>query len=181
MSIYYPAGCDAQIPDHVCDPCEVIEQGRVRSVAFIKNTVAFIDPSNPTEWQNYFKQGLIHIIPATKGTFDGGAEVETPGYGDQVTRLTGYNFTLTYQDPNFKKNCNFYNIIKNSRQYTVAFRTSTQILMVNATVQIIPKVPITDDVNSEVVWEVVVKWSDNDVPCPYDAPPTIFDKCVVND
>ena len=180
MSIYYPAGCDAEIPEHVCDPCEVIEQARVRSVAFINTSVAIADPSNPVEWQTAFDAGLIHLIPQTKGTFDGGAEVESPGYGDQVTRLTGYNFQLQYQDPNYKTNCNFYNAIKSSRSYKLAYRTSTQIHMVDATVQVIPKNPVSDDVNGEVVWDVLVKWSGSDLPCPFDVPPTIFDQCVVN-
>lgn len=180
MSIYYPAGCDANIPDHVCDPCEPIEQGRVRSMAFFKKSFSFIDPSNPVEWQTGFDNGDIILIPQTKGTFDGGAEVEAPGYGDQVTRLTGYNFQIQYQDPNYKTNCNFYNALKASRDYKAAYRTSSQIHIIDATVQVIPKNPVTDDVNSEVVWDVLVKWSGADVPCPFDVPPGIFDQCVVN-
>jgi hypothetical protein len=180
MSIYYPQGCDADIPDHVCDPCEEIEQGRLRSVAFIRKTVAFTDPSNPVEWQTYFDNGDIILIPQTKGTFDGGAEVEAPGYGDQATRLTGYNFQAQFQDPNYKLNCNFYNSLKNSRDFKFAYRTSTQIHMVDTVVQAIPKNPVTDDINGEVVWDVLVKWSGKDLPCPFDVPPTIFDACVVN-
>src|SRR6187549_2052815 len=125
MSAYYPTGCDALIPDHFCDPCETIEQGRIRSAAFIKDTFAFSDPTNPTEWTTGINAGDIIIIPQTKGTFDGGAEVESPGYGDQSTRLTGYNFQLQYQDPNYRQNCNFYNTLKNSRAYKVAYRTET--------------------------------------------------------
>lgn len=180
MSIYYPANCDAEIPDHVCDPCEDIEQGRVRSIAYIKKTVAFLDPTNPVEWQQQFDAGNIILIPQTKGTFDGGAEVESPGYGDQATRLTGYNFQLQYQDPNYRQNCAFYNALKNSRDWKVAYRTSSQIHLVEVAVSVIPKNPVQDDINSEVVWDVLVKWADKDVPCPYDVPPTIFDSCVVN-
>lgn len=180
MSIYYPADCDGTIPDHYCDPCEELEQGRIRSVAYIKKTFAFTDPSNPVEWQTGFDNGDIILIPQTKGTFDGGAEVTAPGYGDQNTRLTGYNFQVQYQDPNYAQNCNFYNAIKNSRQYKFAYRTSSKIHIVDYTVQVIPKNPVQDDVNSEVVWDVLVQWSGKDVPCPFDVPPTIFDSCVVN-
>ncbi|MFQ6415315.1 hypothetical protein ACLNB1_10290, partial [Streptococcus pneumoniae] len=84
---------------------------------------AFVDPSDPTEWRAGFISGDIILIPQTKGTFDGGAEVEAPGYGDQSTRLTGYNFQLQYQDPNYRQNCNFYNTLKNSRAYKAAYRT----------------------------------------------------------
>ena len=180
MAVYYPSGCDALIPDHICDPCESIETGRLRSVAFIKNTFAFIDPSNPTEWEAGFASGDIILIPQTKGTFDGGAEVEAPGYGDQSTRLTGYNFQAQYQDPNYRQNCAFYNAIKNSRGYKFAYRTQTQIHISDTTVQVIPKNPVQDDTTSEVVWDVIVKWSGSDLPCPFDAPAGIFDACVAN-
>ena len=177
MSVYYPAGCDALIPDHVCDPCETIEQGRIRSVAFIKSDFAFTDITNPVEWRTGFASGDIIIIPQTKGTFDGGAEVESPGYGDQSTRLTGYNFSAVYDDPNYKLNCGFYNALKNSRNYLFAFRTATQVHITENVVQVIPKNPVQDDTNSEVVWNVTVKWSGNDLPCPADVPAGIFE-CV---
>lgn len=178
MSVYYPSGCDAIVPPHFCDPCEEIELGRIRSIAFIKNTFDFVDPSSPTEWATGFAAGDIILINQTKGTFDGGAEVETPGYGDQSTRLTGYNFQLQYQDPNYRTNCNFYNAIKNSRAYKVAYRTETQIHISETIVQVIPKNPVQDDTTTEVVWDVIVKWSGRDLPCPFDVPPTIFDECV---
>lgn len=180
MSVYYPSGCDALIPEHICDPCEEIELGRIRSVAFIKNTFEFTDPSDPTEWQAGFASGDIILIPQTKGNFDGGAEVEAPGYGDQATRLTGYNFQAQYQDPNYRLNCNFYNAIKNSRQYRFAYRTQTQVHITDTTVQVIPKNPVQDDTTTEVVWDVLVKWSGSNLPCPYDVPAGIFDQCVAN-
>lgn len=180
MSVYYPSNCDDLVPDHICDPCEELEGGRVRSAAYVKTTFSFTDPSDPTEWTAGFIAGDIILIPQTKGTFDGGQEVEAPGYGDQVTRLTGYNFQVQYQDPNYKLNCTFYNTLKNSRQWKFAYRTETQIHIVDTTVQVIPKNPVQEDTNTEVVWDVLVKWSGRDVPCPYDVPPGIFDACTYN-
>lgn len=180
MSVYYPAGCDALIPDHICDSCEEIELGGMGSVAFIKSTFAFTDPSSPAEWQAGFAAGDIILIPQTKGTFDGGAEVEAPGYGRQATRLTGYNFTAQYQDPNYRLNCAFYNAIKNSRAYKFAFVTETQVHITDTVVQVIPKNPVQAELTSEVVWDVLVKWSGRDLPCPHDVPAGIFDECVAN-
>lgn len=180
MSIYYPANCDELVPDHICDPCEEKEQGRVSSVAFIKTDFAFTDPSNPVEWTAGFVAGDIIMIPETSGTFDGGAEVLGPGFGRRMESLNGYNFGLQFQDPNYKLNCAFYNALKNSRQYTVAYATGSQIHMVNYPVQVIPKNPVQDDVNTLVVWDVLVKWAGADLPCPYDLPPGIFDTCVYN-
>lgn len=178
MSVYYPTGCDDLVPAHYCDTCEETEKGRVSSIAYIKNTFSFVDKTNPTEWQAGFASGDIILIPFTKGTFDGGAEVETAGYGRQVTRLTGYNFQLQYQDPNYRSNCNFYNALKNSRSYFVAYFTETQGHMSDNEVQVIPKNPVQDDPNSEVVWDVIVKWAGTDLPCPFDTPAGIFDACV---
>lgn len=178
MSVYYPAGCDEEVPAHICDQCEVTEKGRVSSVAFIKNTFAFTDVTNPVEWQAGFAAGNIILIPQTKGTFDGGSEVEVAGFGRSSTKLVGYNFQAQYQDPNYRQNCNFYNALKNSRQYRFAYATETQIHLTDAVVQVIPKNPVQDDINSEVVWDVIVKWAGADLPCPFDIPEGIFDTCV---
>lgn len=178
MSVYYPTGCDELVPDHYCDACESPELGRVSSIAFIKDTFAFVDPTNPTEWQAGFASGDIILIPFTKGTFDGGSEVEVAGYGRQATRLNGYNFQLQYQDPNYRTNCTFYNALKNSRQYTVAYSTETQTHLSDTVVSVIPKNPVQDDTTSEVVWDVLVKWAAKDLPCPFNTPEGIFDACV---
>lgn len=172
--VYYPSGCDSEIGDHYCSPCEPKEHGRVRSVAFIKSGFEFADPSNPTEWQAGIDNKDIIIIPETNGSFDGGSEVEATGYGDQATALVGYNFVLTYNDPNYKLNADFYNAIKRSRNWRVAYRTETQIHMVDTNVSVVPKNPVAEDITSEVVWNVLVKWSNGDLPIPYDVPEGIF-------
>lgn len=173
-NVYYPAGCSADVGNHYCNPCENAEHGRIRSAAFIASDFAFTDPTNPTEWRNGILAKKILIIPFTNGTFDGGAEVEGPGYGDQVSKLTGYNFSATFNDPNYKLNADFYNAIKRSSSWKFAFRTENLTHLVQNTVAIIPKNPVTDDLVSEVVWNVLVKWSDDDLPVPYDTPAGIF-------
>ena len=173
--VYYPAGCTAEVPDHYCNPCDALEHGRVRSVAFIDSAFDFVDPSDPTEWQAGIAAKSIIVIPATNGSFDGGSEVETPGYGDQQTKLTGYSFVLTYNDPNYKLNADFYNLLKRSRNYKIAFRTETLTHLSVNTVTVIPKNPVAEDLTSEVVWNVAVKWSEGDLPVPYDTPAGIFE------
>lgn len=173
-NIYYPTGCDSQIPDHVCTNCDDIEHGRVRSVAFIKKSFTFTDPTNPQQWQNGILSKQIIIIPDVNGTFDGGAEQEADGYGDQQTRLIGYVFTANFKDPNYKQNAHFYNELKNSRNYYFAYRTESQIHFSDVVVETIPKNPVTAGTTDEVVWDVTVKWTNEDVPEPYDAPLGIF-------
>lgn len=173
--VYYPAACDSAIPDHYCNVCEKTEKARIRSAAFISNDWSFINPSDPTEWEDGITQKKIIVIPRTNGTFDGGSEVESQGYGDQQTTLTGYNFQAVFNDPNYKFNADFYNALKNSRNYKFAYRTETQTHLTDVTVQAIPKNPVAEDLTAEVVWNVTVKWSDDDLPVPFDTPAGIFE------
>jgi len=173
-TVYYPSGCVAAVGDHYCNDCEAAEHGRLRSAAFIASDFAFTDPTNPTEWRNGILNKKIIIIPNVNGTFDGGSEVETPGYGDNATKLTGYNFQAVFNDPNYKLNADFYNAIKRSRNWRFAYRTENLTHLTENTVQVIPKNPVTDDLASEVVWNVTVKWTDDDLPIPYATPSGIF-------
>lgn len=179
MSIYYPEGCEAEVPDHICDPCPSPEHGRVRSIAFIKSSFSFTDQSDPTEWVTGINNRDIIVIPEVLGSFDGGAAVEGPGYGDQSTKVTGYNFSLLFKDPNYRENCAFYNGIKNARNYKIAWRTETQTHISDNTVSVIPKQPVTEDLASEVVWDVEVKFAQADLACPFDTPPGIFAQCFL--
>jgi hypothetical protein len=172
--VYYPSGCDVELGEHYCSNCPTPEHARVRSVAFIKSGFEFTDPTSPTEWQTGIANKDIIIIPETNGSFDGGAEVEGPGYGDQATKLVGYNFSLTYNDPNYKENANFYNTLKRVNNYRVAYRTESQVHISNNTVSAIPKNPVAEDLTAEVTWNVQVKWADDDLPIPYDVPEGIF-------
>lgn len=177
MAIYYSDDCESLIPDHLCDPCEQKEKARVGSVAFIKTSFAFTDPSNPTEWQTGINSGDIIVIPEVLGSFDGGSEVESAGYGRQSTNLTGYNFTSNFKDPNYKQNALFYNTLKNSRAYKYAFVSETQAHLTDNAVSVIPKNPITENLTDDVVWDVTVKWAGADLPAPFDVPPGIFGEC----
>lgn len=178
MAIYYPADCEVEIPEHVCDPCESYEQGKIRAAAFIKQTFEFTDPTDPTEWQTGLNNHDIIIIPQVIGSFDGGTEVLGPGYGDQSETLIGYDFTSTIRDPNYTSNCSFWNLLKASRNYRYAYKTGSQVHITNNPVVVIPKNPVTEDINSFVDWQVLIKWKDIDLPCPVDAPAGIFDECI---
>ncbi len=175
FGVYYPSGCGGEsLPNHFCDPCEEIEHGRIRSVAFINKDFEFTDPSNPNQWKTGIANKDIIIIPAVRGTFDGGSEVEGPGYGNQETKLVGYNFQSNYSDPNYKNNADFYNVLKRSRSYKYAFVTETLVHLTENTVSVIPKNPVTEELTSEVTWSVLVKWSEGDTPAPYPVPEDIF-------
>jgi hypothetical protein len=173
-SIYYPTGCDTLVPDHYCNTCESTEHGRVRSVAFVKRDFEFVDITNPNEWTVGIENKDIIIIPEVLGSFDGGTAVESSGYGDQQSKLNGFDFILTYKDPNYKDNADFYNALKYSRNYKVAYRTENLVHLSDNTVSVVPHNPVEEDLTTEVVWNVEVKFSQGDLPVPYTTPEGIF-------
>ena len=175
--IYYPSGCDVLVPAHLCDPCEAKEKARVSGVAFIRTSFEFVDPTDPVEWQTGLNAEDIILIPEVLGSFDGGSEVESAGYGRQSTNLTGYNFVLNFKDPNYKQNGDYYNALKNSRAFKVAFVTSSQLHISDDAVSVIPKNPITENLTDDVVWDVTVKWAGPDLVTPGDIPAGIFGEC----
>jgi hypothetical protein len=172
--VYYPTGCNTAVPDHFCSDCPTREHGRVRAVAFIKDTFEFTDPTNPLEWQAGIAAKDIIIINKVNGTFDGGSEVEGPGYGDQASTLFGYNFVAVFNDPNYEFNADFYNALKRSSNWRFAYKTENFVHLTTKTVSVVPKNPVTDDINSDVVWNVTVKWAEEDLPIPYTTPAGVF-------
>lgn len=175
MAIYYPAGCEVEVPDHICETCTEAESGRIRSAGFIKTSFNFADPSNPVEWRAGINNRSIVLIDGVIGSFDGGTEVEGPGYGSQATKLLGYDFTANFRDPNYKQNAAYYNALKNSKAYKFFYVTESLVHITNNAVGVIPKNPVAEDLTSDVVWDVTVKWSDKDLPEPYDKPDKIFE------
>lgn len=175
FDIYYPAGCETEVPDHLCNECEEIEHARVRSVAFINKSFVFNDPTSPVEWQAGIAAKDIIIIPEVLGSYNGGDPQEGTGYGDQASRFTGYNHELLFKDPNYALNGGFYNAIKYSRQYKIAWRTETKTHISENPVSVLPKNPVTENLTDELVWDVTVRWSSGDLSEPFDTPPGIFE------
>lgn len=176
--IYY-ATCTTAVPDHLVDACGEQELGRVRSVAYVRSTyldALLVDPTDAALWETGILNKDIIIIPATQGSYDGGTPVEVPGYGSQEVALAGYRHVINYKDPDFKLNAEFYNGIKQTREWYIAINTSTQTMLFSQGVAtIFPKAPVQDDLNSEVVWDVEVRVSQPDIPVPFDTPPNIFE------
>jgi hypothetical protein len=181
MSLYYPSSdCGgAAIPDYACKPCPEYEYGRIRSIALIKNTFTFTDPTSSAQWTAGIAAKDIIVIYKTAGSYDGGSTSELVGFGDSATVNGNTTHVLTYKDPNYADNCDFYNAIKGNSDYTIAFRTSSLTHFAGSPVTVTPKNPIADDINSVVVWEVQAKWTNPDSPCAYTTPTGIFDSCYI--
>jgi hypothetical protein len=179
--VYYPDGCDSVVPFHTCDPCAEVETGRIRAVAYVKSSYYATLAANPTSsavWTTGIESGDITVIPATNGSFDGGTAKDGPGYGDSPTKYMGSEFIVTYRDPNYIDNCDFYNAIKRADdQFHFVYKSETQAHLTEKTVSITPRAPIGENLDDHVVWEVAVKFNQFDSPCPFTAP-AVLTECV---
>ena len=173
MAITYPTDCDDLPGTHYCDECDDPELGRIRGIALIDKDFAFTDPTSYTQWFNGIAAGSIIIIPFTRGSF-AGTPKEGTGYGDQATKYMGTDYELTFYDPNYATNRDFYNALKRYQKYKVAYKTETKVHITDKVCQVLPLAPVADDITSEVVWEVKCKWSSQNEPTPYTAPDGIF-------
>jgi hypothetical protein len=167
---YYPTNCDDFVPPHNCDPCLPKEYGRIRAVAFIKDSFTFLDPTSALEWEAGIQAGDIILLPKVHGTLADPTEKEGVGYGDVVSTVLGFDFVATYSDPNYSENCDFYNALKSAQNWKFMYKSSTKGHLTTSSVTVIPKPPIQDDLTTEVVWVVTVKWSAADHACPFDFP-----------
>ena len=164
---YKPCGID-NIPAHLCNGCLDIEQGGVRGGGFILSSYIPRTPegliSNEVEslvwWETGISEGFIHMIPKTRGTFDGGVATTVPGYGDLAEIVSGKTFTLLMSDPDHRENEGFFAGMSNAAgSYHVAWRTNKELRISDTTVSIDPSDPVEEDVNSQVVWNVAVTWN----------------------
>lgn len=172
MSIY--TDCQA-IPDYINDDCGDIENGRVRHLILKKKTATITDPSNASQWQALIDSGDALVIKNIKGAYDGGVIVENDGFGDASSQFTGRNHTLTYMDYTVKSNVSFYNeFAKASNNYNVYFATESLIWGQTKGIQIYSTLPITNNLQEGINFNVTVKWAEIDMPTPYTIPAGIF-------
>jgi hypothetical protein len=169
MAIVYKNCDELSIPQHVCDDCIDGEKGGIRSIALVDKDYNLDDPTSSADWLAGITAGKIIIVPATRGTFDGGSAVTAQGYGDNAQITTGYTFTLAARDPAYKQNQTFWNVISKRKDFKVAFRTNTLVHISDAPVSITPTNPVEEGLDSVVDWQISFTWSSSNLPEPYDA------------
>jgi hypothetical protein len=165
---YIPCG-SGDIPAHVCNGCIKTEQGGVRGAAYIAESYIpwtagkLIDKTKVETlewWQTGIENGDIHVIPKTRGTFDGGSPVTGAGFGDLAEIVSGKTFTLTVNDPDHKQNEEFYAAMANAAgAFHVAWITGSELRISEKPVNIDPVDNTEEDVNSQVVWAANVTWA----------------------
>ena len=158
-----------------------IEPGSVVAVAFVDEDSKFDgsnDITDPANWVNldYVASALIH--QEVRGSYPRPAATELPGKGKQDTRVTGRKHQVDFRVSSIKGNDNYWNTLNRSTNYTFAFVVGSDydlLFYVEKTVSI-DAVPVVEEgLDSEVDWNVTVKWSDFDVPSTSDVPAGIFE------
>jgi len=176
MSVYYP-GCDDSITDPQCSDCPPKELGDVRHFAIWDTNAPFTDITSAAEWQTKICDKEVYSFPFARGSVEF-TETESPGFGNQEVSLDGYDVVATVSEPNYVANCNFWNDIKRQKTWGFMYVTETQIHQSEKAVQFIPKPIIGEDKKAAIVWQIIVKWSQEDIPCPFDEPTGVFDQCI---
>lgn len=164
MGLVYKT-CENAVFDkaYYSDPCRASEGGNVRSLVLIRKGTDITFPLDRAEWIEQVELGNIFIMSETRGVFDGGTEKTIQGYGKEKERVVGFDYTLQFKDPNYRLNGKFYEAAEKPI-WNVAYLSETQLHYVNSDCQLSARAPIEEDMDSDVAWNVEVKWTAKDKP-----------------
>jgi len=172
--MYYVTPCGPITPPQ-CEECPTKERGRVRGIAFVKDDYSFADITDDAEWNTAILAGNIFLIPETRGAVTV-SQVETEGFGDTKNSVDGYDYELNGVDPVYTAaQCAFWNSIKKANNFKIIYKTETFIHFSDTTVSTASLNPVEDDMNTNVMFNFVIKWSQEDAVCPQAGPTSIFE------
>lgn len=177
MSQFSYSNCGAQLLNHYCDPCDEGELGGVSSIFFYKDG-AFSGVPVTADFTNGVQNGLVVVIPETRGTFDGGTPNYGKGFGRRTTTYDSSDYKLTYTDRNYKQNNTFYNSAQSQTEWNVGWCSETLIHLSGTPVTIYGKDPHTEEVKNKIYWEVECTWNSKNKPLIYPTPTGVFE-CFV--
>lgn len=166
--------CESSIGSivHTCEPCNR-ELGRVRGVMLFAGDYDFEPLITALKGEDAAKavelieqaatEGKLHIISETTGSFDGGSAQTGDGYGDEESRLLGYLYTLTFKDPSYSGNEEFWEAAEKDHWKPV-WRTENILHFADKPATIQATNPIEEDLTSAVVWNVQATWKSKQKP-----------------
>lgn len=164
--------------------CIDFEFGKVRQAALIRKSylsTVLANPVDPDVWTEGVEKGLIFFMPKVSGDFDPGEPVALKGYGKRLFTRGPREMVLTFSDPSFILNYNFYNRIQTFTDLVPAFRSETQMQIADKPADVFAKDIIEEDVETVVAWEVKATWRGVDLPYIFDASVwSVFDTPINN-
>lgn len=175
------SSCRQQVPSFVDLACE-FEKGRINAFALVTEEKAALADADPSLWEtasfysdeDYTADVLIH--QKVSGGY-AGADAEISGKGNQQSRLSGKNHTVTLRVESVKNNNVYWNKLNISDNYRLVFITDDYNLLCVSTTNcsISANLVVEDNMESIAEWEVIIKWSDINLPETYDVPAGVFE------
>lgn len=171
MALTYKTCTEGVIPDYMCEPCDVVEKGRVRGIFLLHKsiyadaeTVATPGTAKNIEkkawWETQVEAGLIIIVPKTRGTYDGGTQNKVTGFGDKKEQVASKTHSVTFFDKNHSANEEFYASIEDGcENYHMGWRTETEIRLGRTPMTgFEAKDPVEEDTESILTWQGIASW-----------------------
>jgi hypothetical protein len=143
---------------YTCDPCETVEGGGVRSFGLVKNGITITVPLNLSALTAQVESGDVIIIPATRGTYDGGTPKMVTGFGNRKERRSGADYVLQVKAQTYADNALFMEAVENVQDWNLFFATETQLHIVTADCTLTTKAPVEEGIDTDVLWNIEAKW-----------------------
>lgn len=149
---------------YTCDPCDATEHGGVRSFMLIKKGVTVAVPLNLSALTVQVEAGNVIILPATRGTFDGGTPKMVTGFGNRKERRIGADYVLQVKAPTYADNALFMAAVEKIEDWNLGFATETQMHIVTDDCTLTTKAPVEEGLDTEVLWNIEAKWFSKNKP-----------------
>jgi hypothetical protein len=169
----------SQVPDFITGDC-VYESGRVVALAFVHKDVypaIYADPTNAALWVDSSYASDVIIFKNVRGSFDGGSPVEISGFGNQSTKTINADRTLNVMVQGVKGNEDVWNELVKEQGYRVAFVVGANydlMFLNNVDTSIFAIAAVEEGLDTEIMWNVTIKWKDVNSPKSANVPAGVF-------
>lgn len=171
----------ADITENNCSVCD-IELGRVRKLALVQASFyqqLIDDITNVSLWDLGRTLGKIFVYPEVQGEFDGGNPVTVRGFASNEDTEVAKIYTIELREPNYIGNREHFNDINGSRQFYAIWATETLMYASTRPVYLSVKAPVSNDLKNEIVWQMTLKWTAQELPLVFDRDDTVL-QCQYN-
>lgn len=172
MSLY----CEDPVPIYEEDLCES-EPGRIIAVAYLRTDATITDYTSAAQWAADVAAGRAAVIRNVRGEKPKSSQTEVDGFGREDVRTTGRKHNIVYESPDVIDNVDYYNAMNFNSSYRVAYYTQSGHVWVveEAIANVDADYVILSAIDSDILWNVEVKWSSKALALPYVAPASIFE------
>jgi hypothetical protein len=171
----------ADITENNCSVCDT-ELGRVRKLALVHSSFyqqLIGDITNISLWDLGRTLGKVFVYPEVQGEFDGGVPVMVRGFASNEDIEVAKQYSLDLREPNYIGNREHFNEINGSRQFYAIWASETLMYVSTRPVYVSVKAPIANDLKTEVVWQIAIKYTAQELPLVFDRDDNVL-QCQYN-